>query len=103
MDWINVLNCGVVVVVAQSIIELIKYIIHRNEKKRGKVDSQTVAIRFCLLGEFERYCQYLIERDVPPTVAEFHKVQEMYDVYKALGGDGYADAKFEAVHDLFKN
>lgn len=97
----TLLSCGVMVAFVNGIIELVKYLIHRHDKKRGKTDSQTVAIRFCLLGEFERYCQYLIDRGTPPEVIEFHKAQEMYDAYKALGGDGYADAKFKALHGLY--
>lgn len=99
----TLLSCGVMVALVNGAIELIKYLIHRYDKKRGKMDSQTVAIRFCLLGEFERYCQYLIERGTHPSADEFHKVQEMYDAYKGCGGDGYADAKFSAVCELYKS
>lgn len=99
MPLVSWLECGVVVAVVTGAIDLIKHFIGRKEKKDDKKDSLTAAIRFCLLGEFERYGQHLTSKGNPPTVAEFHRAQEMYGLYKALGGDGYADALFESIKD----
>ena len=95
------LECGVVVAVVTALIDLIKYLVRRKEKKNEKNDGVTAAIRFCLLGEFERYCYHLEAAHERPTAAEFHRVQEMYNLYKNLGGDGYADSLFSIVQGLY--
>ena len=95
------LECGVVVAVVTALIDLIKYLVRRKEKKNEKNDGIKAAIRFCLLGDFERYCQHLEKQDERPTVAEYHRVQEMYNLYKSLGGDGYADSLYNVVQRLY--
>lgn len=95
------LQCGAVVAIVTALIDLVKYFIKRKEMKNDKKDGTTAAIRFCLLGEFERYCYHLEEANERPTAAEFHRVQEMYNLYKSLGGDGYADSLFGVVQNLY--
>lgn len=103
MDIQSWLGCGVVVAVVTAIIDGIKYAVRRREKKNDKKDDTVAAIRFCLLGEFERYCAYLENAGDRPTAVEFNRVQEMYDLYKNLGGDGYADRLFNVVQGLYNN
>lgn len=101
--FVSWLECGVVVAVVTALIDLIKHFIHRKEAKNEKRDGVRAAILFCLLGEFERYCYHLEANGDRPTAAEYDRVQEMYNLYKTLGGDGYADSLFNVVKGLYDN
>lgn len=96
------LSCGAVVAVVNGVIELVRYLVRKRDNGRDALADNTAATKFCLLGEIDRYGNFLLERNEPLTSAEYTRFTEMYNLYKKLGGDGYADSIRDRVKGLLK-
>lgn len=67
---------------------------HRKSKK-----GFDKAMRFLVLGELERQFDKLIQKGFA-TRKDMKRFREVYDTYKLLDGDGYADDMLEVAKEL---
>lgn len=67
----------------------------RRKAKKG-IDH---AVSFLILGELERQFDKLIAKG-HATRKDMKRFREVYDTYKSLGGDGYADDMLEAIKEM---
>lgn len=67
----------------------------KRKAKRG-IDR---AVSFLILGELERQFDKLVAKG-KCSRKDMKRFREVYDTYKSLGGDGYADDMLEAIKEL---
>lgn len=69
------------------------------EHVKTKKNPVRVGIRLCLFTDMDNYGKKLLEKG-NVTQIEINTFNEMYDTYKALGGDGYADKLKSEIDNL---
>lgn len=89
---IAIIGSGALSALVSGAIQLI------NGKRKAKKGIEQ-AVSFLILGELERQFDKLIAKG-HATRKDMKRFREVYDAYKKLGGDGYADDMFEAVKEL---
>lgn len=89
---IAIIGSSAFTVVINAIVELIKTVY---SKKSG----QAKAINFCLLASLQIYGERLIDRQMA-TREELSQFNEMLDLYKKQGGNGYAEKLKSEVDKL---
>lgn len=93
-------------VIIGSLISFIKWIGKLfsgklNEEIRKDVELCKTATRLMLLVHFQNICKEKLEEQVI-TLQDYQQLIDMYDSYKSLGGDGYADMLKEQLDSLPK-
>lgn len=79
------------------ITSLANYFINQKKESNAVIE----ALKFNTLDIIERLGdKYIIKGEI--TIKEKDKFDEIYNTYKALNGDGYADAYKEEVNKLKK-
>ena len=91
-------SCGAAVVTGA--VTLIQFIINRRDKRSGKADLQSKALRYIMLYIIqERAKQHIKERCI--SLDDRRSLHHWHDLYhNGLGGNGDADALMEQVDHL---
>lgn len=89
---VAIIGSGALSALVSGVIQLI------NGKRKAKKGIEQ-AVSFLILGELERQFDKLIAKG-HATRKDMKRFREVYDTYKKLGGDGYADDMFEAAKEL---
>lgn len=66
---------------------------------KTKKNPIRVGIRLCLFNDMDNYGKKLLAKG-NVTQTEINTFNEMYETYKALGGDGYADKLKSEIDNL---
>ena len=91
-------SCGAAVVT--GVVTLIQFIINRRDKRSGKADMQSKALRYIMLYIIqERAKQHIKEKCI--SLDDRRSLHHWHDLYhNGLGGNGDADALMEQVDHL---
>lgn len=76
-------------------------VIQRHYAKKDKGSANSKATMFCLLVNLQNEARRIIEHGYI-TRLEYNQFCDMYDTYKAMGGDGYADELKKQVDEVFR-
>lgn len=79
-----------------ALVSGIVAIINGRQKSKKGIDK---ALKFLILGELERQFDKLHQKG-RCSRTDMKRFREVYDTYKSLGGDGYADDMLEAIKEL---
>lgn len=78
---------------------LISGVMAAMREKRKSKKGVGRAVSFLILGELERQFDKIIAKGCASR-KDMKRFREVYDTYKSLGGDGYADDMLEAIKEL---
>ena len=73
----------------------------KKEKEEMRDDSVKKAVMFSLLYVIQSEGRRLLTKEDPITLLEYKQFSDMYNAYKAIGGDGYADLYKSQVDQKF--
>ena len=95
-----ILSSGAFSALISSLIAAISAHVQRKQEKKDKAEEKTdvrnQAISQILLRQIQTFGGELI-RDDSVTAEEYRQFEEMFQTYKALGGNGYADKLHEEI------
>lgn len=95
-----VLSSGAFSALISAIISAVSTYIQRKQDRKEMADEKTdvrnQAISQILLRQIQTFGGELI-RDDSVTAEEYRQFEEMFQTYKALGGNGYADKLHEEI------
>lgn len=82
---------------------LVNRLFERKDKKSALEVARDKAIMYCLLVVFKIEARRLIQSDEPIGRKDWNQLTDMYNTYKDMGGDGYADILYEQAKEKFSN
>lgn len=96
MDWTAVV---IAIVGSGAVTALVNAIIQTAQARAKKKSVEQRALCFLLLGEIRDFGNGLCSSN---TIDEddYRHFEELYQTYKALGGNGFADKLHEAVEKI---
>lgn len=100
MDWTAIL---VALVSGGSVGAIVTAVIRAVEKKMDKKSIEREALRLLILGEIREYGNELMkasEKNGGIEQMDYQHFEELYKVYKALDGDGFADKIYTEIGKL---
>lgn len=103
--WQDILKYIITTLLGVIITSLIAYCRGlRTKLKEQKTDDLALrnAVKILLRGDIKRACKYHLKKG-KITFEEFSELQEEFEVYESLGGNGSAHSLFERVQKLFEN
>lgn len=74
-------------------------VITRHYVKKDRQSANTKGIMFCLLISLQNEARRIIERGYISRL-EYNQFSEMYQTYKQLGGDGFADELKKQIDEI---
>lgn len=90
----------IIAVLGSSVINTVLTFIFTQVKEKKDKNSKSVRAERLTLLYIIKSCGKHYLRDGEITETDFKALEETYNLYKELGGDGYADKIYNAVKEL---